>query len=99
MKVNCLGTTVIFWYLSDKAIEGPSDVGGSCPKDTIMKSYDDEDYCCCENFINCCWNNCTMSTSNDTIPESCINGVSGKTKWVYDNASEYFYAMRLQCKF
>ena len=60
---------------------GPSDVGGTCPANTIFYGVGVDEFCCCGN--SCCWNNCRWS-------QPPINCLPGGTEWIYNELLGYY---------
>lgn len=72
--------------LVETYLDGPKDVGGSCPSPTHLFK-NTEDHCCCEN--GCCWSDCNKKTP----PKSCLNGVPN-SRWVKNPKKDGFIAVR-----
>ena len=69
--------------LVETYLDGPKDVGFSCPSPT----YPYNDHCCCEN--GCCWKDCKKKTP----PQSCLNGVPN-SQWVKNPKKDNWIAVR-----
>ena len=64
-------------------LDGPKEVGGSCPK----SSYKYNNHCCCD--FGCCWEIC----NKETPPQSCLDGVPN-SQWVFNKDKAIYQAVR-----
>ena len=81
--LDCSGELKPKGCIVETFLDGPKEVGGSCPKPTHKYNT----HCCCEN--GCCWEGCNKKTP----PKSCLDGVPN-SQWVKNPKKDNFIAVR-----
>ena len=81
--LDCSGALKPKGCIVETFLDGPKNVGGSCPSPTHKY----RNHCCCES--GCCWEGCNKKTP----PQSCLNGVPN-SQWVKNPKKDNFIAVR-----